>query len=213
MTKDRRPHGVPAPIQMKFMVSRGYGFYLKPHAGPAGAEAIAYLPMYNNSVRNRYIRKGFKQLNVAHGEFNGGGDETLVLKPPTDETIEEVVEELRNRLEQEADDIQTEMGYYTEMAEDSMLDGDFKRLLREKIRALKARFEHIDKSVPTTAMLKSLFYREHRMTLAMDVDPQVRSAVERLVEERQWASVSDELQLEVAKEITNQQRDAAKTEA
>ena len=213
MLKDRKPHGVPAPIPMGIMIQRGFGFYLKPDSGPSGAESIAYLPAYNNSVRQKYLRAGFVLISQAQGEFNQAGDETLVIRPPSDERIAEVVATLHGRLEQEAIDVKAEVAYYTEVSEDSMLDGDFKRLLREKIRALNARFDWLDKCVPTAAQVKSLTYREHRMQLAMDVNPSVRSAVERLVEERQWASASEDLKVEVAKEISDQQRDAAKTSA
>jgi hypothetical protein len=190
---------------MKVTVHRGYGFYLGPDSS-AGFEAIVYLPAYNNSVRIRYQRKGFKLLNEAWGEFNQGGDEALVIKPPTDDTINMAVEEMQSRLAAEKQRTKGEIEYYEAAAEDAMLDTDFKKLLRLKIRALNARYGRLDAAVPTFAQLKTLTFRAHRMALAQDVDPAVRTAVERLVEERQWASATDELQEEVMREISERKR-------
>lgn len=163
-----------------------------------------YLPAYNDSVRQKYVKKGLTMLSEAQGDFAEAGENGLRLMPPSDATIQRMVTELSARVKAHDDLLAQEVEDVRELLRDQLIDPDERRLYTQKLRQLNTRRAKLANDQPTVAEAKSYFYRVHRMALAAGVDPSFRIGMQAMQQEQQWAQLQAEVDREVRQAQVNE---------
>lgn len=175
-----------------------YAMYLAP-TGAAGDEALTYLPAYNAWVREYYIRKGFVLLNEVSGDFVNTDGNGLRIEPPSDETIQAVVEELQARVDDERAKLEEALASAREKREYAV--GDTRQVYNDKVAALERRVRLIGEEQPSFLMLKAFFLRLHQGTLAASIKPEMRSEMARLMQEQAIGRAVESVSRELAQEM------------
>jgi len=179
-----------------YRVDRYGVWYLAPWGGTA-REALVYLPGFNDAVRQRMVRKGFKLLSQAVGDFSERGENALRIGPPTDEAIQEVIDELRRRRPSTIEALKDEVEEANLILKDALADADEKKVYRRRLRQLKKLIAEAEADEPNEAELRAFFYREQAERAAISVPLSYRQAVAAAQQERFWRSQIEEAEAEV----------------
>ena len=165
-----------------------FAFYLGPWPNAAsGGEAIIYAPAYNDHMRNRMIRKGFRLLSNCGGSFSEGGEEALYILPPTDDSIRSMIRILRSRLPAEEARLSEDIEELQELLKDTFMDADERQQYRARLRALLSRQKGAGTGIPTFKEAKTYFMREYHARIALQVPEQYRNTIRLIAQENEIA--------------------------
>lgn len=186
----------PVPTVPRIQVFQNHGFFLTPQ-GATGVEAIVYLPVYNAALRQKQERDGLKLLSTVRGELTGGGDDKLVIEPPSDDMIRYVITELERRQEAERERMQLEAREIQDALDAKEYEGKERTLYATRRRQLEARARNLAAGIPSFTRLKRYFVNEHRIRLVQEIPASTRRALESINVEQQWQTLSEDLTSEM----------------
>jgi len=165
-----------------------YGWYLAPR-GCTGSEALAYLPAYDDAVRNYYHRKGFVLLSRCNGSSAATAN-PAVIQPPTDEDVRGFLAELEARRADAIADLSAEEREVKEALKDDLLEPRERRIWRRKAKALAAAKAAVMRGdgIPTFAQAKAFFLREYRIRMGLAQNQDVRRSLALYAQEQELAT-------------------------
>jgi hypothetical protein len=194
----------------RLQVTLHHGWYLSTR-GCHGSAALLYLPAYNDFVRNRYIRKGYKLLSDCGGDISQPGSNALFIRPPSDEAIRMVIETLQARVKDEDARLVEEIETTKQRIEET--EGDERRLLRTRKAQLERARKDVGSGIPGFAELKRHFIDEYNKRMRMGLPSETRKFAAALATSQQLDSMMAQAQIEAEREAAQEPPPRRKAEA